>query len=71
MLQVSESGLHAEAELNLGSSLKSKVLLTYLFEDDPLHILTGLHLSLDDFVFQVGYSVDMSQQDHFLISVSH
>ncbi|XP_050735467.1 uncharacterized protein LOC127007963, partial [Eriocheir sinensis] len=68
--KVSESGVHAEAELNLGSSLKSKILLTYLSEDDPLHILTGLHLSLDDFVFQVGYSVDMSQPDHFLISAS-
>lgn len=69
-MQASEDGLQAELELILGTSLRSKVLFTYLYEDDPLHVLTGLHLTLNDFVFQAGYSVDMSQPDHFLFTVS-
>lgn len=69
MLQVSESGFQAEAELNFDSAFKSKFVLTYLFEDDPMYLLAGLHLTLNDFVFQIGHNIDMSQPEHLLVTV--
>ncbi|MPC16708.1 Apolipophorin [Portunus trituberculatus] len=68
--KVSDNGFQAEAELNFDSSFKSKFLIMYLFEDEPLHVLAGLHLTLNDFIFQIGHSIDMSQPDHLLITYS-
>ncbi|KAK8394732.1 hypothetical protein O3P69_005901 [Scylla paramamosain] len=68
--KVSDNGFLAEAELNFDSSFKSKFIIMYLFEDEPLHVLAGLHLTLNDFMLQIGHSIDMTQPDHLLITAS-
>ncbi|KAK8729258.1 hypothetical protein OTU49_008718 [Cherax quadricarinatus] len=68
--KVSNNALQAEAEVNLGSLMTSKLSLSYLLQDNPLHILLGLHIQYNDFVIQGGYNVDLSKPDKALVLIT-
>lgn len=68
--KVSDNAFQAEAELNLDSLLSSKFGFSYVFENDPLHLLFGFHLHFNDFVVEVGHQIDLSHSDHAVIAVS-
>ncbi|XP_042889118.1 uncharacterized protein LOC122264331 isoform X2 [Penaeus japonicus] len=63
----SNNAFLVESEVNLGSFITSKASLTYLFENDPLHLLAGLHLQFNDFVMQAGHTLDFSQSNRGVI----
>lgn len=67
--QKSNNAFLVESEVNLGSFITSKASLTYLFENDPLHLLAGLHLQFNDFVMQAGHTLDFSQSNRGVILV--
>ncbi|KAG7172100.1 hypothetical protein Hamer_G001097, partial [Homarus americanus] len=64
-----QAGL-VEAEVNLGSLLFFKLALTSLQEDDPLHLLSGFHFQINDFIIQSGYNIDLSKPDQVVILIS-
>ncbi|CAL4061027.1 unnamed protein product [Meganyctiphanes norvegica] len=58
------NALQAEVEASYGDSFYWKSSTSYLLERDPLHVLAGLHIQLNDFVIQASNNIDLSQDNH-------
>lgn len=68
LYKVTDSAFQAEAEVKLDTTLHHRLLLTYLWEE--LHHLVGIHLTLNDFVAEIGHDIDLSQPQHTLVTLT-
>ncbi|KAK4291911.1 hypothetical protein Pmani_035287 [Petrolisthes manimaculis] len=68
LFKTSENGFQAETEVKVDNRLHSRIILMYLSEH--LHHLAGVHLTLNEFVAEVGHEVDLSQPHRALITVT-
>lgn len=53
--------------MKVDTRLHSRAMVIYLNEE--LHHLAGLHLTLNNFVVEVGHEIDFSQPHHTLVMV--
>lgn len=67
--KASGGALQAEAEARLGSWGHTRLSLSHLLQDQPLHALAGLHVQLNDHLLQASYNVDLSKPGHKEIMV--
>ncbi|KAK3866378.1 hypothetical protein Pcinc_028084, partial [Petrolisthes cinctipes] len=67
LFKTSENGFQAETEVKVDTRLHSRAMMIYLSED--LHHLAGIHLTLNEFVAEIGHEIDLSQPNRALITV--